>query len=61
MSKKCLHRNIWRHYGLRALGFEGFESLRACELKVLRALGFETLRALGFDGLRACEFECLRV
>ena len=58
MSQKCLDRNIWRHYGLRALGFE---SLRACELKVLRALGFERLRALGFDGLRACEFKCLRV
>ena len=21
---KCLDRDIWRHYGLRALGFEGF-------------------------------------
>ena len=45
MSQKCLDRNIWRHYGLRALGFEEFESLQACELKVLKALGLKSLRA----------------
>ena len=44
MSRKCLDRDIWRHYGLKALGLEGFEGLWACELKVLRAFGLLGLR-----------------